>query len=82
MIIDRLFYCTETERLYTLADMEQFRRESIASGDTFATGNINDYINACLASNNGTIVEVKREAVVYDHGKPVLTIWNVKTDLF
>lgn len=82
MIIDRLFYCHATEELYTIADIERFREMSIEAGDTFATGDIESYINVCLVENNGELEEVKPVTTIYDHGKAVLTVWNIKTDLF
>ena len=82
MIMERLFYCHATEELYTLDDVEQFRQMSIAAGNTFSTGDLESYINCCLTENNGELAEVKPVSTVYDHGKAVLTVWNIKTDLF
>ncbi len=73
---ERLFYCTESEILYTLSDLEEFRQISLADGDTYATDTLEHYINACKVENNGTLEEIR---ILYTIGNCI--VWNIKTDL-
>lgn len=55
---ERLFYCTETEKTYTMEEIEKYRQISIADGDTFMTDTIENYIQCCLVENNGSLIEL------------------------
>jgi len=72
---NRLFYCTESEKLFTESEMKSFYDTDNGGYDSFA-----QYINACLVSNNGTLVEIKKEYTIMT-ANGIIEIWNVKSDI-
>jgi len=79
---ENLYYCTESEQLFTESDLAKCMEISKADGDEFATGNLAEYINACLVENNGTLEKVKKIRSTYYKGIEIFSEWNIKTDLF
>lgn len=80
-IIERLFYCHESERLWSMEELREFYNTEADKDNTLHT-NFNAWLRSCLYENNGTLEEVKPTRTIYDNGKAVYTEWNIKTDLF
>jgi hypothetical protein len=57
--MERLFYCTESENVYTLDDLEKYRQIAIADGDTLFTDTLENFVKACSVDNNGTLIELR-----------------------
>lgn len=80
--MERLFYCTESENVYTLADLEKYRQMAIADGDTLFTDTLENFVKACSVDNNGSLIELRIVKKVYDGQNLVYTESNIKTDLY
>ena len=72
---ERLFYCTEAEKLYTLSELRAFY-ENEAGRDTTWFYGFPAWLNSCLYENNGTLVEIKK---LFEIG--TTTVYNLKSDL-
>ena len=68
---ERLFYCTESEKLYTLSEIKAFFTEDNSGYKCFE-----DYLKNCMVENNGTLEEIR---ILYTIEN--CTVWNIKTDL-
>lgn len=77
----RLFYCTETEKIYSETELDNIRKHSIITGNSLATDSLENFIKYSLVENNGTLIEVKTVYSIYENGKAVLIVSNLKSDL-
>ena len=68
---ERLFYCTESEKLYTLSEIKAFFTEDNSGYECFK-----DYLKNCMVENNGTLEEIR---ILYTIENCI--VWNIKTDL-
>lgn len=80
--MERLFYCTESENVYTLADLEKYRQMAIADGDTLFTDTLENFVKACSVDNNGTLIELRIVKNVFCNGRLVYSESNIKSDLY
>jgi hypothetical protein len=80
--MQRLFYCTESETMYTLSDLENYRQMAIADGDTLFTDTLENFVKACSVDNNGTLLELRIVGKLFCAGKLVYVESNIKSDLF
>lgn len=80
--MERLFYCTESENVYTLDDLEKYRQMAIADGDTLFTDTIENFVKACSVDNNGTLIELRIVKNVFCNGVLVYSESNIKSDLY
>ena len=70
--MEKLYYCRESETIYTLSEIKEFYSAYNGGHENFA-----DYLNNCMYQNNGTLEEIRP---LYSIGDCV--VWNIKTDLF
>lgn len=75
MFEEKKYFCTETENSYTESEMRKAFEEYHVEGETFA-----EFINSCLAENNGTLITVKKERTLKLCGKET-TFWNIRSDI-
>lgn len=80
--MERLFYCTESENVYTLADLEKYRQMAIADGDTLFTDTLENFVKACSVDNNGTLIELRIVKRTFCNGVLVYSESNIKSDLY
>ena len=80
--MERLFYCTESENVYTLADLEEYRQMAIADGDTLFTDTLENFVKACSVDNNGTLIELRIVKRTFCNGELVYSESNIKSDLY
>lgn len=80
--MERLFYCTESEQMYTLSDLESYRQLAIADGDTLFTDTIENFVKACSVDYNGTLLELRIVKKLFCGEKLVYVESNIKSDLF
>lgn len=80
--MERLFYCTESENVYTLADLEKYRQMAIADGDTLFTDTLENFVKACSVDNNGTLIELRIVKRTFCNGVLVCSESNIKSDLY
>jgi len=69
---EKLFYCRESDHVYTLEEIKAFYLE-----DNCGYENFSDYLKNCMYENNGTLEEIKILYTISD-----CIVWNIKTDLF
>lgn len=77
--MERLFYCTESEEMYTLADLEHYRQMAIADGDTLFTDTLENFVKACSVDNNGTLLELRIVKKLFCGDKLVYVESNIKS---
>lgn len=80
--MERLFYCTESENVYTLNDLEKYRQMAIEDGDTLFTDTLENFVKACSVDNNGTLIELRIVKNVFCNGRLVYSESNIKSDLY
>lgn len=80
--MQRLFYCTESETMYTLSDLENYRQMAIADGDTLFTDTLENFVKACSVDNNGTLLELRIVKRLFCGEKLVYVESNIKSDLY
>lgn len=80
--MQRLFYCTESETMYTLSDLENYRQMAIADGDTLFTNTLENFVKACSVDNNGALLELRIMKKLFCAGKLVYVESNIKSDLY
>ena len=80
--MERLFYCTESENVYTLDDLEKYRQMAIADGDTLFTDTLENFVKACSLDNNGTLIELRIVKRTFCNGALVYSESNIKSDLY
>ena len=80
--MERLFYCTESENVYTLDDLEKYRQMAIEDGDTLFTDTLENFVKACSVDNNGTLIELRIVNSLFSGGKLVYCESNIKSDLY
>lgn len=81
-MMTELYYDTESENIYTKEELEEFRQIAIEDGDTLATETLENFIKYSLAENNGTLVPIKKIRSTYYKGIEIVSIWNIKSDLY
>ena len=54
---EKLFYCRETEKIWTLEELKRFYETEADRDDTYKYG-FDAWLNSCMYKNNGTLVEI------------------------
>lgn len=80
--MQRLFYCTESETMYTLSDLENYRQMAIADGDTLFTDTLENFVKACSVDYNGSLLEFRIVKKLFCGDKLVYVESNIKSDLY
>ncbi len=68
---EKLFYCWESDRVYSLSEIKEFYMADNGGHESFS-----DYLKNCMVENNGTLEEIKILYTISD-----CIVWNIKTDL-
>ena len=79
--MERLFYCTETEKLLTMAELQEFYKNA-ADHDSIWNYGFSVWLEHCLTENNGSLAEAKTVREVFSGKELVYIESNLKTDLF
>lgn len=69
---ERLFYCHESEKLYSISDIKAFY-----NADNCGYSNFSDYLKNCMVENNGTLEEIKKLYTIDN-----CDVWNIRTELY
>ena len=77
---DKLYFCREAEKLWTLEELKRFYETEADRDETWHCG-FGAWLNGCMYYNNGTLEEVKQVYRTEYKGKTIFTLWNLYSDL-
>lgn len=78
MFEEKKYYCPDLDTSFSDGELEKFFIENCDDYD----GDFAGYVKNCLAENNGALYRPRMISAIYEHGKPVFMVWNIKTDLY
>ena len=78
MFEEKKYYCAAFDESYTESELKKFFEENCSDYG----GDFSYYVRNSLVENNGELMIPKMVSAIYQNGKIVYSVWNIKTDLY